>query len=212
MTWLLRLIALFVLAGGLSLVGVAFYVYSYAPPATLPRVNAIIVLSGPGAHVPGLRGETKARVDKGIELYNQRLARYLVMSGGGGLPDGASHARHMADYAIQQGVPEAAILLEGNSGSTLQNAWFSKRLDEVNPDVAMIVVRHRYHLPRVWASFRWAGYQQPNLIAADSGAPNVDRSFLMEGVKWPVNVIRSTLGWIALAVGVPEDVVLPWLR
>lgn len=212
MTWLIRLIALGILSGGLSLIGVAIYVYTYAPPDTLPRVRAIIVLSGPGGNVPGTAGETRARVDKGIELFNQNLAPYIVMSGGGGLPDGASHARYMADYAIAQGVPERFILLEGNSGSTLQNAWFSKRLDRIDPEVPMIVVSHRYHLPRVWASFRWAGYQKPHLIAADAGPPNVDTPFLMEAVKWPLNLIRSTLAWIAMAVGVPEDVVLPWLR
>ncbi|MEM9344114.1 MAG: YdcF family protein [Pseudomonadota bacterium] len=211
-TWIIRLIALVILSGGLSLLGVAIYVYTYAPPDTIPRARAIIVVSGPGGNIPGTDWETRERVDKGIELFNRNLAPYLVMSGGGGLPDGLSHARYMADYAISQGVPERLIFLEPNSGSTLQNAWFSKKLEQVDPELPMIVVSHRYHLPRVWASFRWAGYQKTHLIAADSGAPEIHSFFLAEAIKWPFNLFRSTVAWIAMAVGVPEDTVLPWLR
>ncbi len=185
---LTRLIALAVCLGGVSLAGVAVFVYFHAEPDPVPRAAAIVVLSGPGADVPGLEGDTRDRVNRGLELWFAGAAPLIVMSGdgdGSNPPGHIPHAEHMAAYARAQGIPGEAILMERNSGSTLHNAWFTGRLPEIDPAAPVIVVTQRYHLPRAWASFRWAGFSDITLAAPDSGGIELSAGLLWEGVKWP---------------------------
>ncbi|MEM0949516.1 MAG: YdcF family protein [Pseudomonadota bacterium] len=207
-----RLIALALFLGGASLAGVAAYIFVYEDPEPLPQAAAIIVLSGPGAGSP-ITGETLARVDRGLALLTENAAPRIVMSGGGQhKDDGAPDALSMRDHALANGAAQSQVIEEGRSDSTLQNALFTAALETIEPSAPVIVVTHRYHLPRAWASFRWAGFSDITLVAADSGAPSMTAGLLMEGVKWPVNLVRAAGASLALAVGAEEDQVMPWLR
>ncbi len=206
-----KLFALVVMLGGASLLGTAFYIHSYSEPDQMPQAAAIVVLSGPGANTPGLSGETLDRVSRGIELWQAGHAPVLVMSGGGtdGVP---RHADRMMAFAEAQGVPADALLGERASGSTLQNAWFTGALPEIDPGAPVIVVTNRYHLPRAWASFRWAGFERITLAAADTGPVEITPGILAEGLKWPMNIARAAGAQLAMAAGAEEAVVLPWLE
>lgn len=216
MTWFLRLI----LGGSLVYLAGLGATLWLAPrmadptPAAGPRASAIVVLSGPGATAPGTAGQTRERLIRGVAFWKAGVAPVLVLSGSGrgaDAPVETTHAWTMAEAARDLGVPDAAIRLEARSRSTLQNAWYTAALPDVDPAQRIIVVSQRYHLPRAAFSFRWAGFREVTLVAADDPPAGVLRELLAEGVKWPFNLVRAGLGALALAADIPEARVLPWL-
>ena len=207
-----RLVAFGILLIGAALAGTAYYVYAYESPISLPSGATVAVLSGPGASTPGTEGETRARVDRAVSLWQSGVAARIVMSGHGTGADEAPNANNMRDRAMELGTPEDAILLEAGSHSTLQNALMTRNLAEVDPAAPVILVTHRYHLPRAWASFRWAGFTDITLVAADDGPMQITSWFLLEGIKWPFNLARASIGSLAIAAGAEEAQVIPWLQ
>lgn len=207
-----RLIAFILLCIGLSLAGTAGYIYTHADPDPLPRGDAIVVLSGPLGVEPPLVGETLARTERGIALYEAGVAPLIVMTGGTEEDGVAPVAERMKAHAVARGVPAEAVLVEPASHSTLQNARFTMDLDAMSPNSRLILVTHRYHLPRGWASFRWAGFSDVRLVAADEGTVAITLDLLMEGIKWPVNLVRAAGASVADLAGVERGEVDPWLR
>ena len=79
------------------------------------------------------------RILTGIELYNSGRADLLVMSGHDPEP------KIMREFALQQGIPAAAIILDNygwRTYDTCYRAAFVEGLDEV------IVVTQLFHMPR----------------------------------------------------------------
>ena len=71
------------------------------------------------------------RIDTAISFYRRQLTKtqkqaQLLMSGGQGPDEKISEAQAMKNYALSQGIPEDAILLEDRSTNTLENMRFSK--------------------------------------------------------------------------------------
>lgn len=199
-----------VLSIWLALIGTLLYVALYSPAATLPKGQAIVVLGGnteqQGA---GLSGETSERLARGIELFKAEVAPVLVVSGGGAAPV----ADAMRDAAIAEGVPADAILVENASKSTLQNALFTADIESLDKDAPLVIVTHRYHLPRANASFRWAGFSDVAGVAADPTAGfQISEGMLWEAVKWPFNVLRAGAASAAMAGNVPRENYLKYLE
>lgn len=192
--------------------GYTFYkIKTYADPDPAPQVAAIVVLSGPWREAYLPKGETRQRVEWAVELWKNGYAPILVMTGGGVRATyGPGDAFFMAEYARQLGVPADAILEEPASHSTLQNAWLTARLPGIDPSAPILMVTHRYHLPRAMPSFRWAGFNDITPMAADPAPFNT--AHLLEGVKWPLNIARGAAASAALALGSQEEDVLGWLR
>jgi uncharacterized SAM-binding protein YcdF (DUF218 family) len=63
----------------------------------------------------------RARLDHGIELYNRRMGKVLVLTGGRGYGDTTTEAAVGRSYARKHGVPDTAILLE-NTGRTTRES------------------------------------------------------------------------------------------
>jgi hypothetical protein len=70
-------------------------------------------------------------------------------------------------------------------------------------------VTNRYHLPRSWASFRWAGMHDITLYSAEpaEAAPDTG-AIVLEAVKWPANLARAVM----TAVGADGGDLAPLLR
>ena len=190
------------LAAGLSLAVTAVATAFLLAPAA-PSGAAIVVLGG--AQFNGLPdAQTRARVDRAVALWQAGAAPLLVMTGGA--PDDGRPATGalMAARARIAGVPMAALRVEDGSHSTLQNALFSRPL---LPGGKVILVSHRYHLPRAWASFRWAGIGPVQLVPAQARAAD-GRLWLrskdpwLEAAKWPLNVARAALASALRLVGI----------
>lgn len=204
--WILSLV---VIAMWAALMGTGLYVAIYEPPAETPTAQAIVVLGG-NAPVDGeLTGESAARMAHALSLYEAGASPLLVVTGGGDTPV----APAMAATAREAGVPEEAILSETASRSTLQNAVFTGDFSELDKNEPIILVSQRYHLPRAWASFRWAGFQSVTLSAADPDEGlTIDSRLLWEAVKWPLNLFRAGAASAAKAADLPRETYLKYLE
>jgi uncharacterized SAM-binding protein YcdF (DUF218 family) len=103
LAWMLTLAAI-VLWAGRNVVSVA---------------DVIVVLGAAqydGRPSPVLR----ARLDHGVALYKQGLAPRLLFAGGRRAGDAVSEAVAGQRYAVRQGVPATATMIEGASRTTLE--------------------------------------------------------------------------------------------
>ena len=205
--------AIVILSTWAALIGTALYVAMYEPSEDVPSGSAIIALSGNAAQSGTVSGETEARIAKAVELYNAGAAPLLVVTGGTVSGSNPPVAEAMRDYAVAAGVPAEAILVENASHSTLQNALFSSDMAGLDTSAPVIIVSHRYHLPRANASFRWAGFSDVTNVAADpDGGFQVSEGLLWETVKWPLNVVRAAAASAAMAGDVPRENFVKYLE
>ena len=209
MRFVRRLVILGLIVTLLPLAASLGYARFWVEPEHQPAA-AIIVLSGPGALQTGLVGESQARVERGVELFQAGLAPRLIMTGGS--PGDISAAVVMRDHAIGLGVPADRIEVEPASRSTLQNAEFVARMAPELLNAPVIIVTHRYHMLRSLASFRWGGFNQMQAAVPDVPSIPQSRHAMMEALKWPVNAVRGGIGRLALALGVPPETVDPFLQ
>jgi len=199
------------LAAGLSL-AVTAAASAFMPAPAAPTGAAIVVLGG--AQTNGLPDrQTRARVARGVALWRAGAAPVLVMTGGAPDEGRPATAALMAALARIAGVPMAALRVEDRSHSTLQNALFARPL---LPEGTVILVSHRYHLPRAWASFRWAGIAPLRLVPAEERAADGrlwlnDAAPWLEALKWPLNVVRAALATALQAAGMAPGRVHPLL-
>src|SRR5215213_11866125 len=90
-----------------SMAAVLFFAWiDQARPA-----DAIVVL-GAAQYVGRPSPVLRARLDHGIDLWKRGMAAQLIVTGGTGPGDTTSEAAVGRRYAIKQGVPASAILLE----------------------------------------------------------------------------------------------------
>jgi len=96
------------------------------------------------------------RIDRALGVWRGEVGAgrcpLLVMSGGQGPDEPVSEARAMADYALEQGVPEAALVLEDRSTTTRENFQMSTDLiraePRLGPEATGIAVTSNYHAMR----------------------------------------------------------------
>ena len=204
--------AITILSGWIALIGTGLYVAMYEAKIDLPEAEAIVVVSGNAGKNGGMLGETEARLNRAVALYNEGLAPRLILSGGS-KSDAETVADAMKAAAIAGGVPENAITVEGASHSTLQNAIFAADIENLSKAAPILLVTHRYHLPRANASFRWAGFSDITNVAADpEGGFQITPGLLWESVKWPLNVLRAGAASAAQAGNVPREDYLQYLE
>lgn len=204
--------AIAVLSGWIALIGTGLYVAMYEGKIDLPEAEAIVVVSGNAGKNGGMLGETEARLNRAVALYNEGLAPRLILSGGS-KSDAETVADAMKAAAIAGGVPENAITVEGASHSTLQNAIFVADIEDLSKAAPILLVTHRYHLPRANASFRWAGFSDITNVAADpDGGFQITPGLLWESVKWPLNVLRAGAASAAQAGNVPREDYIQYLE
>ncbi|MGI9394877.1 MAG: YdcF family protein [Boseongicola sp.] len=205
-------IAIVILSIWAALIGTALYVALYEAPEAIPSGEAIVVVSGNAAKSGGLVGETQVRLDRAIELYNDERAPRLIVSGGT-VDSDTTVAAAMKAAAVAAGVPEDAITVEDGSHSTLQNALFTADIEDLEKAAPILLVSHRYHLPRANASFRWAGFSDVISVAADPEAGfQLTSGLLWESIKWPLNVVRAGAASAAMAGNVPRESFMKYLE
>lgn len=127
---------------GLSLmIGLGFYL---SPQDKLESANAIIIISG---------GETRERVETGVQLFFDEWAPLIIVSGAA-RDEGTSNAVMMRDIAISLGVPASDIILEEESQTTRENAKYVASTIESNNIESIILVTSPYHQRRAYLDFR----------------------------------------------------------
>lgn len=120
------------------------------------RADAILVLGAAqynGRPSPVL----KARLDHGISLYKRGLATKMVFTGGVGAGDTLSEGEVSKRYALKQGVPEAAIMVERKGVTTAESVTAAAALMRESGLHTALVVSDSYHMLRVELLARRAG-------------------------------------------------------
>lgn len=215
MRWLRRIA---IAAGALYLAAaaaVAGFIQFYPQPQALPEGAIIVVLSA-GQNGDGSMGRNTAeRLSAGIDLFWRLNARRMVVTGGAVAHETRPVAQSMAAAARAAGVPEDRLTVEPRALSTLQNALFTADLLGEERNAPLVLVSQRFHLPRVWASFRWAGMSELTLYPADSAIEHWRRfgarTVLLEAAKALGNLARASAVSIADLLGVQPATYMPLL-
>ena len=141
-TWRLLLVVLFWLAG------VAAYITWVGQRDDARPADAIIVL-GAAAYDAKPSPVFEERIRHGIDLYRRGLAPKLIFTGGyGGVGARFSESQVARRYALKQGVPAQAILIESHSRTTRQNLQEARALMQANELRRAIIVSDPLHMAR----------------------------------------------------------------
>jgi uncharacterized SAM-binding protein YcdF (DUF218 family) len=137
------------LTGGilLAILGLCSWVKWQSTREEIVHADAIVVLGAAqwnGRPSPVLR----ARLDRGIELFQQGWASLLVLTGGTAPGDQYSEAEVGRSYAIAQGVPPDAILIEEQSRTTVENLRGARDLLIERGLNSILLVSDPFHLGR----------------------------------------------------------------
>jgi len=106
--------------------------------------DAIVALSG---------GDTSARADEAIKLYEKGWAPLLIFSGAAADKSGPSNAEVMQRQAIAAGVPASAIIIETRSENTSENAAATSDILSQQGVKSVILVTSAYHQRRASLEF-----------------------------------------------------------
>ena len=142
--------------------------WRYAPPAAMPRADAIVVLGGAtrAQSWPRPTDEVNEGADRllyAYRLYRAGVAPHLLLTGGNAAfvtpQTPHSEAEAMADLLRTIGVPAEALWLEEASFNTYENALLSKPILEAQGADRVILVTSALHMPRAVAIFRKQGIE-----------------------------------------------------
>ena len=105
---------------------------------SLAKSDAIVAISG----------DTGARAETAITLWKQGYAPLLIFSGGSSDPASVASAELMKRTAVAAGVPANAIVVEGTSATTEENAQRVAELMKNRGLKSAILVTSPYHQRR----------------------------------------------------------------
>jgi len=119
--------------------------------ALLVGVGHWLDLSDPLGHadaIVAISGDTGARAESAIALWKQGYAPVLIFSGGSSDPESVASAELMKRAAVAAGVPVNAIIVEGSSATTEENAQRVAELMKTAGLRSAILVTSPYHQRR----------------------------------------------------------------
>lgn len=180
--------------------------YPLVPVAASPQAEAIVVLGG--FTKPPIPPRLTTEVDEGFDrlLHGMRLWRAgkapLLVLSGGNIPyltgTAMTEAASLCSLAVEYGVPPEAILLEGESRNTYENALFTGRLLRERGLSRILLVTSASHMPRSAAVFRRQGLE---VLPAPADLQVVPRpltliQFLpaMEALSFSTTAIKEQVG------------------
>ena len=153
------------------------------------RAGSIVVLGAAqydGRPSPVLR----ARLDHGIDLWNQGMGKLLIVTGGRGYGDTTSEAAVGRAYARKHGIPDTAIVLENKGRTTRESMLAVSEILATRGIKSAILVSDPFHMLRLSILGKRFGltiYTSPTRTSPIS--PNREkrwRYMLGESVKAPL--------------------------
>lgn len=119
--------------------------------------QAIVVLGAAqyaGKPSPVLR----ARLDHGLSLWERKLAKVLILTGGTGVGDTTSEAAVGRTYAKKRGVPDTLILVENAGRTTSESMKAVAGMLEVRGLNSALLVSDPFHMLRLRILARRFGF------------------------------------------------------
>ncbi|MCR8641643.1 YdcF family protein [Paenibacillus sp. N1-5-1-14] len=134
------------------LAGAYFGIMSYKVMSTWKNAHGkpsdcMIVLGAAvwdGKPSPAMR----ERLDIAIQVYNEKLSEFIIVSGGKGADEEISEAEAMKTYLVDKGIPASNVILEDQSRNTFENLSNSKKIMEDHQFENAILVTHGFHALR----------------------------------------------------------------
>ena len=141
----------------LWLVGVAAWIVHVGNRDDAGPADAIVVL-GAAAYDAVPSPVFEARIEHGLDLYRAGHAPTLIFTGGyGGAKARFSESQVARRYALRHDVPDAAILIESRSRTTLENLVETRRLMQTHALHRVIIVSDPLHMARALRAARRLG-------------------------------------------------------
>ncbi|TXI51629.1 MAG: YdcF family protein [Lysobacter sp.] len=173
----LRLLWRVALLSLLWLIGVALYIAYVGQRDEAAPADAIIVL-GAAAYDARPSPVFEERIRHGIALYRRGVAPNLIFTGGYG-GQGARFAESQVGrrYAMREGVPERAILIETTSRNTRENLSEAAALMRARTLRSAVVVSDPLHMSRALRLCEEIGI-------ACVGSPTPTTRYRSFGTRW----------------------------
>ncbi|MCB8944951.1 MAG: YdcF family protein [Ardenticatenaceae bacterium] len=185
--------SLFLLGGGTAvfILAVAIEVYRFSLLDEARPADAAIVL---GAAVYRERPSPvfRERINHGIWLYENGYVDWLIFTGGVGWGDNYSEAEVARQYAVAQGVPAEAILVETTSTSTLENLANARQVGAEAGLGTYLIVSTPFHMKRALAIAEDLGleaYTSPTQTTRWINPYTKSRAYVREVVVYLVYLI-----------------------
>ena len=155
--------------------------YPPTPVVQSPTADAIVVLAGDISIPIPPRVESQVRGNRTVHtlrLYRAGKAPLIIVSGGNVFPQEGfrPEAAYTADLLQEWGIPQSAIIFEGNSRNTRENAVETSRLLNNRQLNRVLLVTSAFHMPRAFATFRGVGIDaipSPSSISAELAQPTL---------------------------------------
>lgn len=164
-------------------------------------MSDVIIVLGRGINDDGtLPVDPCSRVRKAADLYKERRAPYLVMSGAWtyhfDISPNRAESTAMKNYAIDLGVPGGSIIEESESMDTIGNVYFTKKnICEPRAWKNLTVVASGEHMPRVEYLFRKIYGPEYNFQFEISERVIDDAAYTKE-LKHELNSMTVTKKWL----------------
>lgn len=147
------------------------------------QADAIVAVSG---------GDTAARADEAIKLYQNGWASTLIFSGAAADTTGPSNAEVMKQRAIDAGIDPNTIIIETQSQNTSENAAETTSIFEKQGIKSAIIVTSAYHERRASLEFERRAH-----------GVSVRRHPVAEDKQWNGWWWATPSGWV---LAIPETV------
>ncbi len=173
----------------LAFVGLCLWVEWQGRQEEIVPADAIVVLGAAqwnGRPSPVLQ----ARLDHALTLYRQGYAPLLVLTGGSLPGDTHSEASAGRDYALSQGIPPEAILIEEQSRTTLENLRGAWALLAPRQARSILLVSDPFHMGRGLVIARGVGFDP-------HPAPTRDSPIAQQPLDEAGHVVREALALLA---------------
>jgi uncharacterized SAM-binding protein YcdF (DUF218 family) len=136
----------------------------------------------------------KLRLDHAVQLYQRKLAPYLMTTGGQGGDPSFTEGGVGRSYLVERGVPAEAIIVENSGDSTVYSLAATSEILKRMGLRSCIVVSDGYHIFRVKRILARLGFTAYGSPRQDSGTPPAREWWLC---------FRQAVGYGLWKIGVP---------
>lgn len=175
--------------------------YPSRPVAEYPQADVIVVLGGSTEALVSPRQEPEemsgSRILPAARLYRAGKAKYVMACGGIPYTDIHKKTRTLADdihdILVDEGVPSSAIILENDSRTTREDAFYASQIFAERNFKSALLVTSAFHLRRAAELFKRSGieiipvpvghYVTSNVASWDFFVPDV-KSLWLSTVAW----------------------------
>jgi uncharacterized SAM-binding protein YcdF (DUF218 family) len=191
---LLKSLGFLLLAAGIAFTVALVFVLVVSQQDQRRAADAIVVLGAAqynGRPSPVL----KARLDHAAELYRDKLAPRIIVTGGVGRGDTMSEAAVSRRYLLWRGVRDTAIVVQPQGRSTYTSMTVVAQWLQLRRLSSVILVSDPFHMCRLRLEARrteLTAYTSPTPTSPISDNPNLELLYLArEALKVPVAWVRS---------------------